>query len=274
MSSLLVGVDASLESAVAAREAWRLGQTMGLHVYLRHIMSEIWWDPEDPRPQVDRPINKERIADRREKVLEALRRTIPDQFEDHFEIDFGEPAPVLRALVDSLGSQLVVMGASPHAGLDRILHRSIPHEMLRISPVPVLFVAGELDIRRVLVAVDDSDMADRTARLATAFATGLGAQCRYLTVRQRDDGQPHPLEASGTELGPGGQAVLRFGEVIDTICEEVRVWPADLLVIGTHGKNFLTRATVGSVTEKLVWRLPTSTMVVPPPPLPPRDTDA
>lgn len=265
MSSLLVGVDASPESAVAAREAWRLGKAMGVHVYLQHVMTEIWWDPLDDRPPVDRQMNKELIADRRAKVIGVLSGAIPDDFEDHFEMDFGEPAAVLRSLVGSLGAQLVVMGASPHAGLNRVLHRSIPHEMLRISPVPVLLIAGTLDVRRVLVAVDDSEMADRTARVAGQFAANFGAQCRYVTVLERVLGHAHPLESRGTDLGPTGQAVSRIGDVIPTLCEEAAQWPADLLVIGTHGKNFLTRATVGSVTEKLAWKLPTSMLVVPPP---------
>lgn len=278
MSSVLVGVDASLESAIAAREAWKLAQKTGRSIHLRHVMAEIWWDPRDVRPPVDRDVNKELIATRKKRVLTTLGKVLPEGFEDHFEIDFGNPAWVMQKLAGTLDADLIAMGGNAHSGLDRVLHRSIPHEMLRVSPVPVLIINGTLEFRRILAAIDFSDMGIPTAQAARALATELEAECHYLTVVDRidgdDDAPPHPLETAaadacpelfaGIDADPNSETITRIGDVVDTISEQTKLWPADLLVVGAHGKNFLTRALLGSVAEALAWQLPTSTLIVPP----------
>jgi nucleotide-binding universal stress UspA family protein len=59
------------------------------------------------------------------------------------------------------------------------------------------------------------------------------------------------------------QKRLRFGQTLATIVHEAEEWPADLLVVGTHGKGWVERALLGSVTERLLHLLPTSLLVVP-----------
>ncbi len=57
--------------------------------------------------------------------------------------------------------------------------------------------------------------------------------------------------------------VTRRGFADSAIRAEAVEWDADLVVLGTHGHNWVDRILVGSTTERLLNRLPTSLLVVP-----------
>jgi nucleotide-binding universal stress UspA family protein len=59
------------------------------------------------------------------------------------------------------------------------------------------------------------------------------------------------------------EKVTRYGTAGDTILQEATEWGADLVVVGSHGKGWVDRLLIGSVTERLLNRLPTSLLVVP-----------
>jgi hypothetical protein len=47
------------------------------------------------------------------------------------------------------------------------------------------------------------------------------------------------------------------------IVEMARTWEADVIVVGSHGHNWVDRLLIGSVTEQLLNELPASLLVVP-----------
>src|SRR5262245_18336663 len=51
------------------------------------------------------------------------------------------------------------------------------------------------------------------------------------------------------------------GNPADAILEKARTWPADLIVVGTHGRSALGRALLGSVSLKLIREAPCSVRV-------------
>lgn len=50
--------------------------------------------------------------------------------------------------------------------------------------------------------------------------------------------------------------------VADTIAEQAAEWPADLLVIGTHGRRGVSRMLIGSVAERVVRVAPCPLLLV------------
>lgn len=57
---------------------------------------------------------------------------------------------------------------------------------------------------------------------------------------------------------------LREGTPWKEIVESAREWPADLIVVGTHGRSGLTRLLFGSTAEGVVRHARSPVVVVPP----------
>jgi len=133
----------------------------------------------------------------------------------------------------------------------------------------------------VLAAVDTSPEAARvTIAAAERLAALVGAEVRVVSVLE-----PLPIvpdvpnydlttyyamleDHLTREIWPlvrtsGARKVSRYGRPGDEIAAEVAEWSADLLVVGSHGKDWIDRILIGSVTEGLLNHLPTSMLVVP-----------
>ena len=65
----------------------------------------------------------------------------------------------------------------------------------------------------------------------------------------------------------GAEPVVRHGPAARVLADEADRWQADLLVVATHGKGFVDRLLLGSVTERVLNHLPTAVLVVPAPAL-------
>ena len=55
------------------------------------------------------------------------------------------------------------------------------------------------------------------------------------------------------------------GRVVAELLARARSWPADLIVMGTHGRGGFERWVLGSVTEKVLRQAPCPVLTVPPP---------
>lgn len=84
------------------------------------------------------------------------------------------------------------------------------------------------------------------------------AQRRTLTGAVRDF--TNEVEAGGV----GIQVSVAYGDPVGTIVEHAVTWPADLIVMGTHGRTGLNRLLLGSVAEKVLRKAPCPVLTVPP----------
>ena len=73
------------------------------------------------------------------------------------------------------------------------------------------------------------------------------------------------LATSGimAQLDAGTEKVLRRGDPVTGIERETIEWSADLLVVGTHGANWVDRLLLGSTTELLLKQPPALMLLVP-----------
>jgi nucleotide-binding universal stress UspA family protein len=133
--------------------------------------------------------------------------------------------------------------------------------------------------KRILVAVDGSSTSDQALQEAIKLAKELQAQLRIVhAVDLRDiylsADFVDPLELSNV-VTKSGQEVLRKAQAVaestgitvetrllkieamgqripEMIAADAQAWPADLIVICTHGRSGLSRLLMGSVAEGVV----------------------
>jgi nucleotide-binding universal stress UspA family protein len=134
--------------------------------------------------------------------------------------------------------------------------------------------------KHILVAIDESDTSDLALREAINLAKDQNAVLRlvhavdltpvYLTVET-----PYPYVEYQKAMEEGGEKILTSRakiareagievesklitikmlgvRIYDVIEEQSKQWPADLIVMGTHGRSGFQHARLGSVAEGLI----------------------
>jgi len=271
---IVVGVDTSPEAAGAAAFAVRAAQRAATTCHLVHAAPEVPARGRNPYPYT-------RLDEQaRTRVVAALGNRVPAPVLKTLSVRRGRPAAVVRGAVAALGAELVVLGGKHHSTLGRWWGGSTSVNVARSTTVPLLVTAGEPAIRRVLVAVDQSRAARPTLAAAERYATLFGAELHALSVIEPLPVLPEVPQPEATDYDklleqtvthdiwslirtPGVDTLVRYGAALETILREAAQWRADLLVVGSHGKGWVKRMLVGSVTERLINNLPTSLLVVP-----------
>jgi len=137
----------------------------------------------------------------------------------------------------------------------------------------------------VLVAVDGSEFAAHALEVAVALAAELSAQIGLVHVLDpksvpvgSETGVPADqawalaradaqglLDTAASAIAGRGQAwkFVREGTPWRGIVESAREGPADLIVVGTHGRLGLTRLLFGSTAEGVVRHARSPAVVVP-----------
>src|SRR5438128_4915941 len=143
--------------------------------------------------------------------------------------------------------------------------------------------------KRILVPIDGSPTSARGLREAIGFAKAQKAKLQLVHVVDVHNAVLAGLEggAAVTELAAAlrarGRKILasaatvarKAGLACDTvllesltgpaaepIVRQARKWPADLIVIGTHGRRGLKRLVMGSDAEQIVRNAPAPVMLV------------
>ncbi len=146
-----------------------------------------------------------------------------------------------------------------------------------------------VEFRNILCPIDLSDASVRPLAYAAAFARWYEARLTVLhvvptfdpmQVRSGSLGDPvrivHPMprEQVLDELRRALDAIetatldvtlaAEAGDAVPTIVDRAVAIPADLLVMGTHGRSGFDRLLLGSVTEKVLRKAPCPILTVPP----------
>jgi nucleotide-binding universal stress UspA family protein len=196
-------------------------------------------------------------------------------------VTFGNPAEQILALAGA--ADLVVMGSHGHGGVRRFVLGSVADEVARHAPVPVMIVRGRtvsppaVQLTRIVVPLDGSDLAEQAVPVAAAVAADLGVPVHLLRVLDVD-----AVRATVQAGSHAAAAYMRSQEEIQRYAkeylaeeaQELRNWdltatsevltgspavtlldairPDDLVVMTTHGRGGVRRMLLGSVADKLV----------------------
>ena len=282
---IVVGVDGSPESAAAAAAGWRLAEGAGVRCHLVHATSDVRSALELAGTGVSLDDLQGAMLQRaRGEIVALLEDRMPLRVLEDLIVRAGRPTSILADVVAETKAGLVVLGGKHHSTLNRWLGGSTVQHVVRRLAVPLLVTAGDLHPRaRVLVAVDLSYAALPTLDEAVDFARLLGGPLRALHVIEpipNVPDVPFPVDVgdfarrSREQLEqhiwpslpvPDHHKVVRQGIALDVIAEEAAAWRADVIVVGSHGKGWIDRLVIGSVTEDLLNDLPTAVLVIPVP---------
>lgn len=283
-NTVVVGVDATLEATGAAVFGARFAEAAHTRCVLVHVVRE----PRAPIGMEARPATPGDTSPQergRETVVRALSGSVPTPLLEQLLVRSGRAPVALREAALELHAGLIVIGGKHHTVPGEWLGRSTAMHLARTADVPVLVTGSGALPCRVLAAVDASAAARVTLESARQLAEVCGAELRVLSVVELlplttetpfgyvDPGFYSGYYESATTVverevwplvtGADVQKRLRFGRTLETIIHEADGWPADLLVVGSHGRGWVERALLGSVTERLLHLLPTSLLVVP-----------
>jgi len=140
--------------------------------------------------------------------------------------------------------------------------------------------------QRILVAVDGSSTSRAGLEEAIRLAKVTGGRMKVVHVLNvligaeyglgvNGDVVASSLRANGVEIVDDAAAVVRksgvpfeqqivesFGRPADEIVRVAETWPADLVVIGTHGRRGLKRLAMGSDAELILRLSPVPVLMV------------
>lgn len=165
----------------------------------------------------------------------------------------------LRDVARHEGAALLAVGRTHHGPVGRALADSVPDQLLRHAPCPVLVVppGRRGDVGVIGVAFDAREASLAALAVAQTLAHDLGAQVVLLGVASSPLGLPFdPLAYCDVDCrtlhGPPGPALE--AECTDGI---------DLLVAGSRGYGPLHAVVAGSVSRHLAHHAPCPVLVVP-----------
>ncbi len=128
-----------------------------------------------------------------------------------------------------------------------------------------------MNFKRILIAVDDSVYGAHAANTGIAMAGAMGAEVAFVSVvdpsfvtANSDSGVPADQLLASAErevkqvlvayrerakTSPPALEFLEKGKPAERIVAVAKAWPADMIVIGTHGRGTVGRLLLGSVAE-------------------------
>jgi nucleotide-binding universal stress UspA family protein len=204
----------------------------------------------------------------------------------------GHPRSALNAVAARWRADLAVVGSRGLGSFGRLLLGSVAAAVVRRAGCSVEIVRqtpwrGRRPGMRLLLATDGSPFSLEAARSVARRPWPAGTRIRVVSVAQpvrplanlwampsreqarldkasRGAAQDAVKAARGLLEGANlalSSAVLT-GDPRSRLTEACRVWQADLIVVGSHGRHGLDRLLLGSVSEALAAHAPCSVEVI------------
>lgn len=207
------------------------------------------------------------------------------------EVLLGSPRKVISAYASEWGADLILAGSHGHSTIGRFLLGSVAQGILRTAGCSVGIVRYPAESRapsshpmKILVATDGSECSLAAVRSVVARPWPAGTVFKVLSVEElvtidipmqaSSLASIYPaslldkLVADARALATGAveaarkmllqaglkvldQGPIPVGEPRAVVLDQAQAWPADLIVLGSHGRRGLDRFLMGSVAESV-----------------------
>jgi nucleotide-binding universal stress UspA family protein len=203
-------------------------------------------------------------------------------------LEAGHPAELIVRTAQEIDVDLVLIGAGERTHKDTFAPGPIAQSVLERAEQAVLAVrpgTPQVEFKNILCAVDHSDVSVRALRNAIGLARAFKSHLTVLTVvapmrwlsaaveTGRLAGAQNEHDQSWQDQFGRLLLSLEFGDIswdsdirhgipADEIIAAAQRHQADLLVMGSTGRSGLVRILLGSVTRRVLQRLPCSILTV------------
>ena len=240
----------------------------------------------------------EEIDARARRVAEgAAKRLLSHGLKAQSTVAKGDPKTVILDHTAAMHAELIVLGASGLSAVERFLLGSVSRAVLRFAPCSVALVrqTGSTGDRglKILLAVDGSEGSRHATEALAARPWPGGTEIRVLSAvelgmsalqgafeipaldavqlesqraaamkrtEEAIDSARKTLEAAGLTTSESISVLLASPPEI--ILQEAAAWPADCIVLGSHGSSGLSRFLIGSTSETVATHAACSVEVV------------
>ena len=286
--TIIVGTDFSAGSQRGVAAAVRMANRFeASRLHLVHVVPSV---PMLPTPLLPDPGQDAAMQAGLQKAQERLDAIpLPEtKCWVQREVRFGSPARELARAAEEHHADLMVVARRGHSALARLVLGSVPNTLIRLASCPVMVVGDEpgdeVRFDRVLAAVDLSPISRHVLDNAVVVARAYAGQVMVLSLfeqqllgaegaanGQQDESRRRHEEAVGALVRrvprEGVQLqieVMRKAPVSQTIIDVARQSEAEVIVMGTSGRNAWHRMILGSTANHVLLRAHCALLVVPP----------
>jgi nucleotide-binding universal stress UspA family protein len=284
LKKILLATDFSDSANVAFDEALFWARSFNAELHLLHVL--VLYGDAPGREDDDLSDTYQRLtaaANEEMRGSVAVRSTEGLTIVESQQQDASAGPAILR-YARNQGADLIVVGSHGRRGWRRFLVGSVAEEVVRSADCPVLVVHGEESrpnrrLDRILVPFDFSADAQKSLKTATQLAAKFGSHLDLVHVMAEaittgGQGIPAPglpadsrvmvdLRAETEELLRRRAAEastpehpvephLLTGHAPSRIVELAQELSADLILLASHGLTGISRALLGSVSERVV----------------------
>ena len=291
---LLVPLDGSKLSEVSLSVAAELAQTLGATVMLLHIIER------DAPKEIHSHRHLREVGPAKEYLEAVARQAFPPGIAVEVHVHAVGVKDVAQSIADhaeELKPDLIVMCTHGSGGTRDWIFGSIAQQVISIWKTPVLLIPPRccqeaFGFQRILVPLDGDVEHEGGLPVAAELARALGAKLNLLMVinkpgtlkgeraavrqmlpgamsalleMEEQQGREYLLHCLDDLVGEGlkVEAEVRRGEPVATITDAAHSLPADLIVLGTHGKTGSDAFWSGSATPKIASRSQIPLLLVP-----------
>lgn len=280
---ILVGSDGSRASAAALRAASVLAAYQGTPVQVIGVVEGVPTVGTDlTLAQSAAEITSAMKGELRDNIAAQLSAASVSNRSWPLEILEGSPPVTIARRAHELQARAIVLGLGEHHLTDRLLGTETALRVLRLADVPVVAVPEHFAevTQRAVIGVDFSEASLRAARLALALFPSLVAiDLVHVAPALGPTVVATPWDtAYGVELDdawrrfvedlslPAQVLVQPFtlkGYPAEALLRHAAEVSADLIVVASHGRGFVSRMIVGSVATDVIRGAHTMVLAVP-----------
>jgi len=165
----------------------------------------------------------------------------------------GDPKDVVLQVAEEEESDLIIMGSRGLKRLESILENSVSQYVFQLSSRPMLLVKDDIyvkQIRRVMVAIDKSDAAQQSLKLALSLMKNINGGQLFLahvnpgrrqSTEAVTDAEKDPILAAAAaeakRQGVAYRCINTTGKPGEEICRLAEEMNIDLLILGSPDRR-------------------------------------